>query len=226
MILPRPHVSWSQINCWMSNKDRFRREYFENADKLDSRYLRFGKGFARIMEMLVEEPWLLKNEAWVMDNFGMDIKSSEYQNFAMDLRWYDTPEYEIRCDINGVPVLAYLDSYNSRENLFFEFKTGTQPWDRAKVQKHDQLLLYATALKWKSGKMPAYCDLDWIQTKESDVGPVNDFWRDNEKKINITGKITQFHRDFDEREVERMEKLLVKCATEISEAYVKFIEEI
>jgi hypothetical protein len=202
MILPKPHISWSQINCWMTNPSRFRKEYFENSDKLDSRYLRFGKGFARIMEMLAKDPSLLEDKLWVTDNFGLDINSPEFFDFKSNLRWYDTPEYEIRCDIAGVPVLAYIDSYNTKDNVFLEFKTGTQPWDRAKVQKHDQLTLYATALKWKTGKMPEYCDLDWIQTKESNIGPVNDFWRDNEKKINVTGLIKQFHREFDERELE------------------------
>jgi hypothetical protein len=185
----------------MSNKDRFRREYFENSDKLDSRFLRFGKGMAKMIE------------------------EGKHKELLPDLITYDTPEYEIRCDINEVPVLAYIDSYDSNKNVFREFKTGTQPWDMSRVQKHDQLLLYATALKWKIGKMPEYCDLDWIQTKQGAV-EMDDFWHENDKIINVTGRIVSFHREFDDREIERMENLIVKCANEISEAYIKFIEEI
>jgi hypothetical protein len=199
MILPRPHISWSAINCWLSSKDRFRREYFENSDKLDSRFLRFGKGMAKMIE------------------------EGKHKELLPDLITYDTPEYEIRCNILGVPILAYLDSYDSKNNVFFEFKTGIRPWDQTKVQKHDQLLLYATALKWKHGKMPEYCDLVWIQTKETNVEP-EDFWRTSE--INVTGKIISFHRVFDEREIFRMEELIVKVANEISEAYQDFITEI
>jgi hypothetical protein len=73
--------------------------------------------------------------------------------------------------------------------------------------------------------MPEYCDLDWIETKEGII-EVDDFWRENEKMLQVTGRIVTFHREFDEREVERMENLIVKCAEQISEAYIKFIEEI
>jgi hypothetical protein len=73
--------------------------------------------------------------------------------------------------------------------------------------------------------MPEYCDLDWIETKQGAV-EMDDFWHENDKIINVTGRIVSFHREFDDREIERMENLIVKCANEISEAYIKFIEEI
>jgi hypothetical protein len=73
--------------------------------------------------------------------------------------------------------------------------------------------------------MPEYCDLDWIETKEQADESV-DFWRDSGKIINVTGRIVSFHREFDEREVERMEQLIVKVAWEISDAYQDFLKEI
>ena len=73
--------------------------------------------------------------------------------------------------------------------------------------------------------MPEYCDLDWIETKDGKVD-TDDFWRENEKVINVTGKVVTFHREFDEREVDRMEQLIVKCANDISKAYIRFLEEI
>ena len=124
-----------------------------------------------------------------------------------------------------MPILSYLDTYDSVKNVFREYKTGKLPWTKAKVVKHGQLVFYATALKHSCGKMPEYCDLDWIETKEGSV-EVSDFWRENEKDINVTGRIVSFHREFDEREIEKMENLIVKVANEISEAYIKFIEEI
>jgi hypothetical protein len=108
---------------------------------------------------------------------------------------------------------------------FREYKTGKIPWTQAKVQKHDQLTFYATALKWSTGKMPEYCDLDWIETKESKTES-DDFWRGSDKILNVTGRVVSFHREFDEREVERMEQLIVKCAEQISCAYKSFINEI
>ena len=201
MILPRKYLSWSQMNCWLSNPERYRREYFENSDKLDSRYLRFGKGMAKMIE------------------------EGKHKELLPDLIVYDSPEYEIRTEILGVPILSFLDTYDSKNNIFREYKTGKHPWDQSKVQKHDQLLFYATALKFATGNMPEYCDLDWIETKEGTM-EVDDFWRENENIINTTGRIVSFHREFDEREITRMEDLIVKVAEDISEAYQNFIKEI
>jgi len=201
LILPKPHLSWSQLTCWQSNPTRYRREYFECGKKLDTKYLRFGKGIA-----------------------GM-IEEGKHKELLPDLEVYDSPEFEIKTDILGVPILSYIDSYDSINNVFLEYKTGKIPWTKAKVIKHGQLLFYATALKYSYGEIPEYCDLVWIQTKDVSV-ETDDFWRENEKKVNITGKIVSFHRNFDEREIEKMEKLIVKVATEISDAYQSFLKEI
>lgn len=201
LLLPKPHLSWSAMSCWISNPERFRREYFENSDKLDTKFLRFGKGIAQMIE------------------------EGKHKELLPDLIVYDKPEFEIRCEIEGVPMLSYLDSYDSVNNVFREYKTGKHAWTQTKVQKHDQLVVYATMLKHLTDKMPEYCDLDWIETKEGAM-EVEDFWRTNEKQINVTGRIVSFHREFDEREIDRMENLIRKSAEEISEAYKRFIEEI
>ena len=203
LILPKPHLSWSQLSCWETNPNRYRKEYFECGKKLDTKYLRFGKGVAELIEK------------------GL------HRELIPDLVVYDTPEFEIKTDVQGVPILAYIDSYDSKNNVFREYKTGTLPWDRARVIKHGQLLFYAVALKYKLGKTPEYCDLDWIETKvgKSD-DKVDDFWRENENMINVTGRLLSFHREFDEREIERMEDKIVKIAEEISEAYQLFLKEI
>lgn len=201
LILPKPHLSWSSMSCWNSSPARFRREYFEAGEKLDTKYLRFGKGIA-----------------------GM-IEEGKHLELLPDLMVYDSPEFEIKTEICGVPILSYLDTYDSKNNVFREYKTGKIPWTQAKVIKHGQLVFYATALKHSCGKVPEYCDLDWIETKEGSR-EIDDFWRENEKKIQVTGKIKSFHREFDEREIEKMEKLIVKSANEISEAYQEFLKEI
>lgn len=201
LILPKQHLSWSALSCWLQNPARFRKEYFEAGKKLDTKYLRYGKGIAEMIE------------------------NGKYKEILPDLIVYEKPEFEIRTTINGIPILSYLDSYDPKNNVFREVKTGKIPWTQQKVQKHDQLTFYATALKHSIGKMPEYCDLDWLQTKEGGV-ELEDFWRSNEKQVNVTGYIKSFHREFDEREIERMENLIVKVANEISKAYQEFIKEI
>ena len=202
LILPKPHLSWSQLSCWLSNPTRYRREYFEAGDKLDTKYLRFGKGVAKLVE------------------------EGKHKELLPDLVVYDKPEFKIETNVLGVPILSYLDTYNPGENVFREYKTGKIPWTKPRAFKLGQLVFYATALKHSCGKIPEYCDLDWIETKEHSDERVNDFWRDNEKEINVTGRIVSFHREFDEREIEKMENLIVKVANEISEAYQSFLKEI
>lgn len=200
LVLPRAYISWSQMNCWLTNKARFRKEYFENGERLDTKFLRFGKV---IHEM---------------------IENGTYKSILPDLTVFSTNELEIRCDVAGVPVLSFIDSYDEKTNWFRDTKTGKIPWTKAKVQKHDQLLFYATTLKWKTGRMPERCFLDWIETREQ-VTEYGDFW-DSKKELNVTGKIITFEREFDEREILRMEQLIIRSANEISEAYRKYIEEI
>jgi hypothetical protein len=207
LILPKPHISWSQLSCWLQNPTRYRKEYFEDGKKLESKYLTLGKNIATLIE------------------------NGQHKVLLPDLQTYDSPEYKIECLVKGVPILSYLDSYNKvatidiPANVFREFKTGKIAWDRARVQKHDQLTFYATALKWSIGTMPEYCDLDWIETKETAKETV-DFWREADKIVNITGRIVSFHREFDEREVERMEQLIEKVAWEISDAYQDYLKEL
>lgn len=201
ILLPKNYLSWSAMSCWRSSPGRFRREYFECGHKLDTRYLRFGKGIAELIE------------------------SGKYKKLLPDLIVYEMNEYEIRTDVCGVPILSYLDDYDPVNNVFREKKTGKIPWTQAKVIKHGQLIFYATALKHSLGKMPEYCDLDWIETKDGSI-EVDDFWRENEKIVQVTGNIKSFHREFDEREIEKMEDLIVKSANEISDAYKLFINEI
>jgi len=154
------------------------------------------------------------------------IEAGEHKTLLPELVLYEKPEFKIQCDIAGIPILSFLDTYNPEVNVFREYKTGKHPWTQTKVQRHDQLVFYATALKWSTGKMPEFCDLDWIETVEDNAAAEEDFWRKNGKIIHVTGRIFSFHREFDERETERMEQLIIRTAEEISNAYVKFIEEI
>ncbi len=201
LLLPRGYLSYSQMTCWESNKARFRREYFEGGRKLNTKYLAFGKGVAKMIE------------------------DGTYKEILPDLEILGTPEYKILTKVQGVPVLSYIDDFSKPLHAFQEFKTGKIAWTKARVQKHEQLPFYATALKWQTGIMPQWCNLLWFETSE-DVIDESDFWAMVEKKLALTGRIVPFRREFDPREIERMEKKIVRIAHEISNAYRAFICEI
>lgn len=201
LLLPRKYLSYSQMTCWKTNKERFRREYFENGRKLNTKYLTFGKGIASAIE------------------------DGTYKDIVPGLEVIGEPEHKVQTLVKDVPILSFIDTYDAKEHVFQEFKTGKHAWTQTRVQKHEQLIFYATVLKWSTGTMPKKCQLVWLETSEEVADP-SDFWASVEKKLSLTGKIVPFERTFDEREVERMEKEIVKAAHEISEAYKSFISEI
>lgn len=201
LILPRKYLSYSAMMCWITNPTRFRREYFEGGRKLDTKYLTFGKGIAKMIE------------------------DGTYKEILPNLVVKGKSEHKIECVVGGIPVLSFIDTYNEEKHFFQEFKSGKIAWTKTKVQKHEQLTFYATVLKWHTGTMPNECELVWIETSEDAKDP-NDFWAVAEKQLAVTGKIVTFPRQFDDREIKRMEKLIIKSAREISQAYRAFISEI
>lgn len=201
LLLPRIHLSWSAYSCFRQNPDRFRREYFEKGKKLDTKYLRFGKGIAEMIE------------------------NGTHKDLLPGLPTYPIHELEIRTIVQGVPLLSYLDGYDDREPYIIgEYKTGKIPWSDSKVQKHEQLTFYAVAVRSKFGVMPHRAELHWIETKDEE--DVSSFWGKADKQIAVTGKILTFIREFDVRELDRMEKEIVKTAHDISNAYKAFLAEI
>lgn len=229
LILPKGYISWSQKDCWDKQPARYAREYFEDGDRLDTRYTRFGSRFSKMVERLDEIMLGVHDRYVAIQDLKLEYPMDEnMEAVLMELDTEGVSEYQIGnsgkkgdttpvCKIRGiVPILAFLDKYN-RPNIG-EYKTGLAPWTLAKVIKHDQLAYYAVALKWSGRPLPEYADLHWIETREIEEER-RDFWRDGEKTIVATGKIKSFHREFDEREFERMEETIIKAAWEISDAY-------
>jgi hypothetical protein len=199
LFLPRGYLSHSQMEVWRTDKARYIREYFEGGKRFDSKYLKFGKNIAELIE------------------------TGKIHEIIPGLPTYEEPEYEIRVNIRGVPVLMFLDSYDPFAHRFLEYKTGKHAWTQAKVQKHDQLPLYCAGLRAKMGRMPMYCDLIWIPTKDKKHfgGGLG-----NDTSVELTGAPPViFRRVFDPREIERIEALVYTVAHEISACYKQWCRE-
>jgi len=242
LILPKGYISWTQLDLWIKNPTRYKSEYFEDGKRLDTRYLRFGGEFSRIVERLGELygngpgqiPQRYAAILKLKEEFPMD---ENMESVLMELDIDGISEFQIGnsgkegdttpvCKIRGeVPILAYLDKYIEKNGAIGEYKTGLVEWTLAKVQKHGQLLYYGVGLKWSGKPLPPHADLHWIETKESEQERV-DFWRDGAKIISATGRIKSFHREFDEREFDRMEDLIIKTALEISDAYQEHLAQL
>ncbi len=210
LTLPKPHISWSQLLVWNTSKTRYEEEYFTAESKLKTDYLDFGS------------------------SISSQIENGTIQELLPELVVYPSIEHEIKVVVGGVPLLIYIDSFDPESTNFREYKTGKwqktkkgpkPAWDRAKVQKHGQLLFYAVGIRAKYGKMPERCHLDWIPTleeKREEEIPTGPFSSKKPRIINTTGEIFTFEREFDERELDWMEAEIVRVAHEISEAYQAF----
>jgi len=211
---------------WLHSEARYRREYFDSTHKLDTKYLRFGGAFATMLEDMEVIYARTNNRALAIEELAREYPMTENMKAVlMDIEIEGISEYEIRTKVMGiVPCFSKVDKYDPINNVLREYKTGKIPWTQAKVQKHDQLVFYATMLKWEGNPVPEYCDLDWIETKETEQ-VVEDFWREQPKILDVTGRILSFRREFDEREIERMEELIVQVATDISAAYQEHISD-
>lgn len=202
IILPKKYLSWSQMTLWKSSPERYKKEYFQNQKRLDTRFLRFGK--------------LVANS----------IETGSIDEALPGLPVYSETEFQINTDVQGVPILCYLDSYDMQRNIFRENKTGLKKnaWTPAKVFKHGQLVYYAVALRSLVGKMPEYCHLDWLITVDEERPPSP--FDKGVKDIKLTGEFKSFKREFTEQELDAMEADIRKTAEEITEAYLEFLSEI
>lgn len=199
ILLPRNYLSSSALDLWIKDPKKFKEKYFEGRDDEGSVYMDFGKAIHKMIE------------------------ENKHKDLLPGLVVYPVREERRTCMVEGVPVLIIIDTYKPSINVFRDYKTGLAAWTALKVQKHDQLVFYATALTALTGKMPKYAHIDWIETARH---PVVKMGLHNESKLYATGKIVSFKRIFEQAEIDRMRALIVKCANEISDAYRDWIKEI
>lgn len=204
--LPKQYLSFSQYSLWRSNKDAYRKRYYENIKSHETRELLFGKKIAKMLEKkdYTEYPILAK------------VKQGSHN------------EYEIKVKINGVPVLAYLDSCTPKTGKIYEYKTGKVIWDQKRVDEHEQLPFYAASMKAKHGKYNPIVDLFWLPTY---VLPVKEIIGGIEFKasdspsaeICLTGELFPFKRTLSKIDIAQIEYDIKKTAEEISEDYTGWL---
>lgn len=199
-LLPHGYLSWTQMSTWEQNRERYIKEYIEGGRRLDTKALRFGKSIATLIE------------------------ENRHHAILPNLVTYQYPEYAIKTEIEGVPILAKIDSYSEVLNTFREYKTGKVAWTAKKVYAHGQLLFYATCLD-AIGKKVEMCYLDWLPTKESSFVEEG-LWNEVDKKLGLTGEIYTFERYFDDREIDHMKNRIVTTAEEITELYKTLLSTI
>lgn len=200
-LLPRGYLSSSQVELWEKSPERYRKDYFENGPRLDTKYTRFGKEVHGRLE------------------------DGTHHDLLPGMTVYPERELKVLVEIRGVPVLSYIDGYDPSDHSFGDYKTAKTPWTPAKLQKSEQMLLYAAVLRKLRGTTPSVCRIHWIGTKEHSDDP-DPFWAEVDRKVTLTGETRTLERRFDEREVDRIERKVERVAAEIDAAYREFISSL
>lgn len=205
--LPKGYLSYSQINMWLKSPNSYRKAYFQGKKTFDTAYTRFGKNIASELENEHIEDEIL----------------SQVPRFS-------NPEEKIELEIEGVPFLGFIDSYNPDIQAFREYKTGIRnksgksPWDIQKVYTHLQLPLYSLAIQEQFGNVQDKCYLDWIETEwiEKEIEFEGHILKSGDKELRLTGYVETFERIIPQAERDATKELLVKVAQEISDDYKEF----
>lgn len=142
--LPRPYISWTQLNLWESDQDEYIRRYVFGEKGIVSDAMEFGKEFADVMENNLDSDDPLINFCKVF------------------LPRYKYSEKEISAKIGKIKLYGKIDTYE--DGRFREYKTGRTKWTQIKVDSFGQITFYALMIWLNTGKVPKEMWLDHIST--------------------------------------------------------------
>lgn len=196
--LPKPYLSYSAISSFLSYPADFRARYYENKPMITTPELAFGK---RVGEMLEHG-----------DESLAHIKHG------------DVAEKELKFEIDGVPILGYIDSFRTSDKYLFEFKTGKTPWTEARVAKHLQLDIYSLGVEMLEGSVNDECMLIWMETQKKELPQGGRRTHAGAYEIEFTGKVKEFTRVITKEQREEAYNTIVRVAQDISTDYCDWLD--
>ena len=195
--LPRGYLSYTQYNLWNSNEDLYRMSYYtEEQGFSGSKYTAYGTEVHRMVQ--------------------------EGKHPFTNMPEFEISEQKIEVDVDGVPLLSFIDGFSPNTGTIFELKTGKHPWTQARVNNHDQLVFYALAVHEKYGFHDPNVTLVWMQTADVPCIVEIDGLTWDSTKPEITGHIEIFKREIGDREIANFREHVVRTAREIHEDYERF----
>lgn len=206
----KDYVSYSSLRLWKTNKEQYRKRYYEG--ELDSAtvYTLFGKKIAELLER-------------------RDFK--EYPALRQ-VPFYSVSEEPMDVEIEGVRIKGFIDLYEPETFTFGEVKSGIisrtngPPWTAVKVRAHEQLPFYSLLIKKKYGKVQNKCHLIWLETSfniVSDTVGSRTLEADG-KDLQLTGAMKIFPRSIQGWERARIKNEIITLAAEIKKDYETYLK--
>lgn len=193
--LPKPYLSYSALNLWKINKDDFRNRYYLNIKFGENKYSLFGKEIHQQLEQGAEH--------------------------LLHIPRYPKHEVEIRSEVGGVPILAYLDSFHPDEKRFLDYKTGMKKWTQKQVDDLLQLPFYSMLVEREYGFVHPETKIVWLETrlvKSTGLLTQGD-------TLELSGRHEVFTREISAAERDHMVAWVVESAKAISEDYQEFLNK-
>ena len=103
IILPKKALSYSAIDLWNTNKTGFRKHYYENIQLPDTKYTLFGREAEK------------------------KIEQGQYPNIP----FFGNPQHKLKTEIENIPIVGYLDSFDKNKNRFIDFKSSKNKWTKS-----------------------------------------------------------------------------------------------
>lgn len=200
--LPKGYLSHSQIELWLRSKADYRKRYYEGRGFYITPEIEFGKMIAEQVEaMHKNEPVPLAHP------------------ILADLPRGTHSEYELRCELRGVPVLGFIDSFDDGDLTIHEYKSGKKPWTQGRTDRHPQLKMYAASIRTLRGEYNPYAQLHWLETENYEDEDMIDGVGVSTRRIRLTGKLTTFKTTIHINDIIEYENLVERVARDISTDY-------
>jgi len=194
--LPKGYLSYSQVQLWDKDRERYKQIYFDGRDDLrtSNKAMEYGKAVATALETATDTGDLLTDEAMFL------------------LKKYDLRDKEIvtylKTKEGTVKIMGRPDTMDSTTHAFREYKTGKNAWTQKKAQAHLQMKFYATLIYLAHGTKLNEAWLDWIETETTPEGVVSP-----------TGRVESFHVHFTFNDILNTMAMIARVAKEIELAW-------
>jgi hypothetical protein len=196
-FLPKPYLSYSAMNDFYYNRKRFQDKYYRGIESPVTPELVFGK---RIGELLENDDESLRH-----------------------ITRYDTAEQKLDFKVDGIPVLGFMDTFDSKLFKIGEYKTGKTPWTQGRVNKHFQLDVYSLGVETIFGQVDDECVLIWLETQRIERPVGGRVSHHDAYGIEFTGKVKEFTRTITSDDRAAAYEKIVTIAQDISEDYTDWL---
>jgi hypothetical protein len=201
----KDYISYSAWKLWQTNKNAYRKHYYEGEPSFETAETRFGSLLAQKIE-----------------RGNPDI--AHIPNYA-------AREYDMDIVIEGNRVVGRIDGFDEKRLRFLDHKTahadryGNSPWNKVKVRKLDQLPFYSMLIKEKYGKVCPWCHLVWVETEftEKTVEFNGRTLYAQTRDLRLTGRVKKFRRYIHKYERKRIREELLKACEEIKLDYKNYV---